>query len=155
MHANNMKSGWDVPPKVAGGLLLLLGVLKCVGAALDWPALEQRTDPVLGLPLGRLMVVAGLIECWFASALLAQVWRSVTKAWTMVLLALGWLTYQWFHAWSAAGGSCPCLGRATTWLPGLAQFEREVLLSLTLWFFLVGLVLIIVHDSCKPTRDAS
>lgn len=155
MRAEANQGGWDIPLKVAGWLLLLLGGLKCLSAALAWDALGQRTDPVLDLPLNGSMLAAGLIECGLAWTLLVRGWTPWGKAWIMVLLAQGWLIYQWLHAQRAAGGSCPCLGHATIWFPWLARFEREVLTSLTLWFFLVGTALIARHCLCKTVQETS
>ena len=153
MHTNS--DSWDTPLKVAGGLLLLLGSLKWLSAALAWGTLGRRADPVLGLPENWVMLVTGLIEFGGAWLLLWPGSTGGRKAWVMVLLGLSWLVYQWLHAARTIGGTCPCLGQATLWFPWLARFEREVLTSLALWFYLVGLALIVVHSLCKPARETS
>jgi hypothetical protein len=146
---------WNPLLKLGGGLLLLLGGLKWLSAAFAWGALAQRADPVLGLPENWVMLTTGLIELGGAWLLLWPGSTGSQKGWLMVLLALSWMLYQWLHAEHLTGGGpCPCLGRSTHWFPALARFEREVLTSLTLWFFLVGLAMIVVHDLCMPARDS-
>ncbi len=53
---------WNAPARAAGTLLLLLGSLKWLSAALAWGTLGRRSDPVLGLPENWVMLVTGLIE---------------------------------------------------------------------------------------------
>lgn len=146
---------WNAPAKVTGTLLLLLVSLKWLSAALAWDTLGQRTDPVLGLPGNWVMLVTGLIEGGGAWLLLRPGSAAWNKAWIMVLLGLGWLVYQWLYATRTMGGSCPCLGQAPIWFPWLARFEREILASTALWFFLVGLFLIAIHGLCKTRRETS
>lgn len=144
---------WEAPLKVAASLLLLLSSLKWLSAALAWEELGQRVDLVLGLPENWVMLGIGLIECGSACYLLwprSTVWK---KAWLMVLLSLSWSGYQWLHAARSIDSSCPCLGQVPIWFPWLARFERELLTSLTLWFFLVGLALIVVNKICKSEPD--
>lgn len=146
---------WNAPAKVGGACLLLLSGLKGLSAAVAWEALGRRADPVLGLPENWVMLVTGLFEGCGAWILLwsgSTVWN---KAWVMILLGLSWLGYQWLHASGAMGGTCPCLGQAPIWFPWLARFEKEMLASVALWFFLVGLTLIAFRSLCKATRETS
>ncbi len=154
----SMRAGadaWNTPPQVAGGLLLLLSLVKALSALQGWAALAQRADPVLGLPANWTMLAVGLIELAAAGLLLRPGLAPDAKAWLMSSLALGWMLYQAIFAHLAPGATCPCLGRTTMWFPVLAGFEQQILTSLTLWFFLVGMALITLRHLCKPPGEIS
>ncbi len=121
--------------QVAAVVLLTLGALKLY--AWSVPGLVSATqDAVIPLPLNKLALWMGLIEVQFGIWILFLL-RPLRAAQCLTLIGSGFIGYRWLHAVSA-GPACPCLAGATSLLPILRTHEDKILLSLSIWFFLIG-----------------
>jgi uncharacterized protein YjeT (DUF2065 family) len=121
--------------QAAAVVLLILGMLKLY--AWSVPGLVSSTqDAVIPLPLNKLALLMGLIEVQFG-ILIIFLLRPVRGAQCLTLIGSGFIGYRWLHAVSA-GPVCPCLAGATSLLPILRTYENKILLSLSIWFFLIG-----------------
>jgi hypothetical protein len=121
--------------QVAAVVLLTLGALKLYAWSI--PGLVSTTsDAVIPLPLNNLALLMGLIEIQFGILIIFFL-RPVRAAQCLVLIGASFIGYRWLHAVST-GPACPCLAGATSLLPVLRNHEDEILLSLSIWFFLIG-----------------
>lgn len=121
--------------QVAAVVLLTLGMLKLY--AWSVPGLVSATqDAVIPLPLNKLALLMGLIEVQFGILIIFFL-RPMLAAQCLVLIGASFIGYRWLHAVSA-GPACPCLAGATSLLPVLRTHEDKLLLSLSIWFFLIG-----------------
>jgi hypothetical protein len=121
--------------QVAALVLLILGALKLY--AWSVPGLVSVTqDAVIPLPLNKLALWMGLIEVQMGILILFFL-RPLHAAQCLTLIGTGFIAYRWLHALSA-GPACPCLAGATSLLPILRTQEDKILLSFSIWFFLIG-----------------
>lgn len=120
---------------VAGMVLLILGALKLYAGSV--PGLISATpDAVIPMPLNKLALLMGVIEVQFG-ILIVFFLRPVRAAQCLVLIGAGFIAYRWLHVLST-GPTCPCLAGAMSVLPVLRPQEDKILLSLSIWFFLIG-----------------
>jgi hypothetical protein len=121
--------------QVAAVVLLTLGALKVY--AWSVPGLVSATqDAVIPLPLNQLALGMGLIEI-LLGMLVFFFLRPLRAAQCLTLVGASFIGYRWLHALSS-GPTCPCLAGATSLLPVLRIHEDKILLSLSIWFFLIG-----------------
>ena len=121
--------------QVAAILLLTLGALKLY--AWSVPGLVSVTpDAVIPMSLNRLALWMGLIEIQFGILILFFL-RPLRAAQCLTLIGSSFIGYRWLHALST-GPICPCLAGTTSLLPILRTHEDKILLTLSIWFFLIG-----------------
>ncbi len=136
----------------AGGFLLITGLAKIVsffGRAL---VLEIR-DPLIGLPLGSVILIVGLIELALACFCLSSK-RLGVCAGMVAWLATNFIIYRlglWFIGWQKP---CACLGSLTDVLhisPGTADNIMKAVLT----FLFVGAYSVICFNFVSCRRKAS
>lgn len=127
-------SGAPVLPQVAGVILLTLGLLKLYA----WSAglVSPTQDAVIPMPLSKLALFMGLIEVQAGVGIIFLL-RPLRAAQGLALIGASFICYRWLHS-LIGGAPCPCLAGATSILPILRMHEDKLLLSLSIWFFLIG-----------------
>jgi len=127
-------SGEPGLPQLAGVILLTLGLLKLYA----WSAglVSPTQDAVIPMPLNKVALFMGLIEVQMGVGVIFLL-RPLRAAQGLALIGASFVCYRWLH--SLLGGTpCPCLAGATSLLPILRMHEDKLLLSLSIWFFLIG-----------------
>lgn len=136
------RAGWQWLARVAGGLLLALSIVKLGGVLIDWNLFSAQKEPVFHLSLSVATLGSGIIECVLGIFILIWAQRILMVGVLMIALCQVWLTYQAIRAVVPEAGRCPCLGPAPLWFPWLGRIETPLLLSIALWFGLVGWALV-------------
>jgi hypothetical protein len=126
----------DWAMKIAGGLLLVLGILKVY----SWAGgeLPATNDAVLPIPIRQLALWLGLVEVGSGASMLALL-RPLRAAQYCTAMGSCFVVYRWLYSFMGSGQPCPCLGVAKSWLPFLAFYEQNLLTSIAVWFLLIGL----------------
>lgn len=112
--------------------------------------LLQTLDPLLGVNLGSVAIVAALAELLLAIYVLyGSNLRSVLIA--IHLFSVVLLLYR-FGVGLSGRAPCPCLGGGVSWWPWLDKHQSNVTLGLALWFWLTSLICL-ARNTVKEKTD--
>ena len=150
-QAEYVSSRWLV--WIGAGLLLVLGGAKGISLAVAGEQMAARIDPVLRIPLSTSAMIAGGTEVIVGIGCLIMVSRPWLAAWGFVGLGHLWLIYQGIRGILPEPGRCPCLGQLPIWFPWLGAYETPILLSIALWYVLVGWGLVLWGTSNSIQRE--
>lgn len=119
----------------SGLVLLITAAAKLISSAGHQKVLLE-IDPVVGLPVGRLIVIVGLAELLIAIACLFDkgAWMSITL---LGWLSTNFLAYRIALALTAHHKSCNCLGNITDALHVSPQ-TADTAMKIVLGYLLVG-----------------
>ena len=132
---------------VAAALLLGLGGIKVFSLATAGGQMTEVVDPVFGAPLYMLALLAAAVEIGIGLWTIAQATRPKRAAVGFLFLGHSWLIYQGIRGVLPEPGRCPCLGQLPIWFPWLGAYETPILLSIALWYVLVGWGLVIAESN--------
>jgi hypothetical protein len=132
--------------QAAAVLVGLLGALKIYGVVTH--RVGHIPDGVLGMPTNGLALGAGLIELGL-SVLMLGMFSPIRSAQGLSVWGFCLVCYLVAHAWSGGAVACPCLGPARQWLGLSAATEERLLLSIAVWWLLVGLLAWAREQLCR------
>ena len=135
MSVEQRLAGVPFQLRVAAVILLTLGMLKLYAGSVPGMVSTDQ-DAVIPISLNRLALLMGSAEVLLA-VLIAVFLRPLRAAQCLSVVGASFMGYRWLHAMSV-GPACPCLAGATSLLPVLRTQEDKILLSLSIWFFLIG-----------------
>jgi hypothetical protein len=130
-----------VPVWVKSYIFSAAAILTITGAAKVWTTFSHEkflavTDPVTGMPFGRLMLAVGICELVFAG------FCTFSKAWRLSLALIAWLAtsfliYRAGFGWMGWHRPCSCMGNLTDALnipPQTADTAMKIILA----YLLIG-----------------
>jgi len=126
------------------GVLGLTALCKLLSVAFPTKLLLQ-SDPVLKIPMGHLLLAAGLLEI----GVCAFLWFSKNRtacAFTVFGFAVCVLSYR-AALYSVGVHFCPCLGNAADWWPWLGKHEGPVMTTIAFWLLLTSLMQLLQRES--------
>jgi hypothetical protein len=136
--------------RCAAVTLLALASLKVY--AWQVPGLvSNRPDVVTGVPMNIMVMIMAILELVFA-LVIGGVLRTPQGGRLLTCIGLGFTFYRALHGWKDAA-TCPCLAGTTRVLPFLRNYENSVLISLSIWFLLLGAWVWI--DSAVENKETS
>jgi hypothetical protein len=133
----------------AGVLLALTGAVKLWSAAGAQKVLDLP-DPLFGLPLRQVYVLAGLLEVFVAEYLLLGK-SGIYRLWLLWGLAALFVIYRAGLAYLHPGKPCSCLGRASEWLH-LSEKTLDGIAKLILAYMMAGSVFFLVRHWLRRSR---
>ena len=119
----------------AGGILLVTGLAKAA-SAFGTAKVLQTADPIVGISLGHLMLLAGILELAVAGVCLFTSKQNLGLGLT-AWMATGFLVYRaglWYMDWQKP---CSCLGNLTDVLH-IPPHAADVAMKIVLAYLLAG-----------------